>query len=112
LTGLAALAIAAVAIAHGGGLDQSGGHHDRKNGGYHFHRGPLAGRSFADKAAALAALRAREQPAQPEQRDDRAAIERATAEQKLEALKRALIRAGVIEHADYERALREVVMQR
>ncbi|MFN3159513.1 MAG: YHYH domain-containing protein [Rubinisphaera brasiliensis] len=25
--------------AHPGGLDSSGGHHDRKNGGYHYHRG-------------------------------------------------------------------------
>lgn len=23
--------------AHGGGLDHCGGHHDRKNGGYHVH---------------------------------------------------------------------------
>ena len=25
---------------HGGGLDASGGHHDRKRGGYHYHRTP------------------------------------------------------------------------
>lgn len=25
--------------AHGGGLDSSGGHHNRKTGGYHYHRG-------------------------------------------------------------------------
>jgi hypothetical protein len=25
-------------LAHGGGLDSNGGHHDRKNGGYHYHR--------------------------------------------------------------------------
>jgi hypothetical protein len=24
---------------HGGSLDSNGGHHDRKNGGYHYHRG-------------------------------------------------------------------------
>lgn len=29
---------AGVAMAHGGGLDQYGCHHDRKNGGYHCHR--------------------------------------------------------------------------
>ena len=23
---------------HSGGLDKNGGHHDRKNGGYHYHR--------------------------------------------------------------------------
>ena len=27
------------AIAHGGGLNAHGGHNDRKNGGYHCHRG-------------------------------------------------------------------------
>lgn len=26
-------------LAHPGGLDSFGGHHDRKNGGYHYHRG-------------------------------------------------------------------------
>ena len=41
---------------HGGGLDGQGGHHDRKNGGYHFHRGLLAGQRFSSKTAATAAL--------------------------------------------------------
>src|SRR3989338_7085144 len=41
---------------HGGGLDSLGCHHNRKLGGYHFHRGPLAGRSFASKDEALKAL--------------------------------------------------------
>lgn len=31
-----------VASAHSGGLDASGCHHDRKNGGYHCHRAPSA----------------------------------------------------------------------
>lgn len=47
---------APLAYAHGGGLDSLGCHHDRKNGGYHCHRGPLAGRSFASKAEAQKAL--------------------------------------------------------
>lgn len=34
-----ALALAGTAGAHGGGLDKNGCHHDRKNGGYHCHRG-------------------------------------------------------------------------
>ncbi len=42
--------------AHGGGLDSLGCHHDRKRGGYHCHRGPLAGRYFASKAEALEKL--------------------------------------------------------
>ena len=60
------LSIAATALAHCGGLDGYGGHNDRKHGGYHFHRGPLAGQAFASKEAALAALaKAEKQPASP-----------------------------------------------
>lgn len=66
---LAALLLAALAlIAHGGGLDSYGGHNDRKNGGYHFHRGPLAGRSYPDKGAALKALGDSQRPA-PKSKD-------------------------------------------
>jgi hypothetical protein len=43
-------------LAHGGKLDSLGCHHDRKRGGYHCHRGPLAGQGFASKAEALNAL--------------------------------------------------------
>ena len=43
---------------HGGGLDSLGGHHDRKKGSYHVHRGPLAGQSFTSKADALKAFQA------------------------------------------------------
>jgi hypothetical protein len=35
---LALLVTTAIASAHSGGLDQNGGHHDHKNGGYHYHR--------------------------------------------------------------------------
>lgn len=42
--------------AHSGGLDIHGCHHDRINGGYHCHRGPLAGQSFASQPEMLAAL--------------------------------------------------------
>ena len=48
-------------LSHGGGLDSHGGHHNRKRGGYHFHRGMLANRSFPSKAEALRAL-GEEQP--------------------------------------------------
>ena len=44
------------AIAHGGGLDSLGCHHDRKRGVYDCHWGPLAGRDFVSKAAAIEAL--------------------------------------------------------
>ncbi len=50
------LGATATAMAHGGGLDAQGCHHNRKLGGYHCHRGPLAGQRFANKRAAGAAL--------------------------------------------------------
>ena len=46
------------AYAHGGGLDNSGCHHDRKVGEYHCHRGELTGRVFASRTKAEEALRA------------------------------------------------------
>ena len=49
-------------LAHGGGLDAHGCHHDRKNGGYHCHQGALAGQSFASNSEMLAALEAMNQP--------------------------------------------------
>ena len=45
------------ASAHGGGLDSLGCHHTRMMGGYHCHRGPLAGRDFGSKAEAQDALK-------------------------------------------------------
>jgi len=39
-------------IAHGGGLNKSGCHHNRKFVSYHCHRGPLAGQSFSSKIEA------------------------------------------------------------
>ena len=44
------------AFGHGGDLDSLGCHHDRRRGGYHCHRGQLAGQSFRSKDEALAAL--------------------------------------------------------
>jgi hypothetical protein len=41
------------AYPHGGGLDACGGHNNRKAGGYHCHRGPLAGQSFNSKEEML-----------------------------------------------------------
>jgi len=40
-------------VAYAGGLDTFGCHHDREAGGYHYHRGALAGRTFASKAEML-----------------------------------------------------------
>lgn len=41
--------------AHPGGLNAEGCHNDRKNGGYHCHRGPAAGSRAASLAPARAA---------------------------------------------------------
>lgn len=35
---LIVLCLASPVFAHSGRLDGKGGHHDRKNGGYHYHR--------------------------------------------------------------------------
>ncbi len=51
------LVTVAEAQAHGGGLDAYGCHHNRKLGGYHCHRGPLAGRAFASKEEMLHVLK-------------------------------------------------------
>ena len=51
------------ALAHGGGLDSLGCHHNRKAGGYHCHQGALAGRQFNSKNEASDALRAIERGA-------------------------------------------------
>jgi len=45
IIGIIALVIASISSGHPGGLDANGGHRDRKNGGYHYHRGPNAGQS-------------------------------------------------------------------
>ncbi len=45
------------ASGHGGGLDAHNGHHNRRQGVYHFHRGPLAGVTFPNKAEAMDALK-------------------------------------------------------
>jgi len=38
---------------HGGGLDSYGCHHNRKQGGYHCHRGEFAGQHFSSKQEML-----------------------------------------------------------
>ena len=52
-------------LAHDGGLDSTGCHHNRKLGGYHCHRGPLAGQSFGSKAEAQRALQGGSQAHSP-----------------------------------------------
>ena len=38
------LMLSIVAMGHSGGLDELGCHNDKREGNYHCHRGPLAGR--------------------------------------------------------------------
>jgi len=62
LLSLFAIVVGAASVyAHGGGLDTHGCHHDRKNGGYHCHQGPLAGQYFASQKEMLSALEAKNQ---------------------------------------------------
>ena len=65
---IAATIFSTSAYAHGGGLDGLGCHHNRKAGGYHCHRGPLAGQHFNSKDEATRALRGsqgKDGPSQP-----------------------------------------------
>ena len=50
--------VASIASAHGGGVDGQGGHNNRSAGNYHFHRGPLDGRTYDSKEDAAKALSA------------------------------------------------------
>jgi hypothetical protein len=60
---MAGLLAPALLGAHGGGLDAYGCHHNRKLGGYHCHRGPLAGMAFGSQAEMLEQLRGTERKA-------------------------------------------------
>ena len=61
----------ATIAAHSGGLDAYGCHHDRKAGGYHCHRGSLAGQSFASKAEMKKALKATQQSGESAQTEEK-----------------------------------------
>lgn len=66
-----AMLVQSIASAHGGKADSYGCHNNRKLGGYHCHKGPLAGRSFSSQAEMLAALgkaQPEEAPQAPEKR--------------------------------------------
>lgn len=54
----ACAAVPGVGEGHGGGLDSYGCHHNRKAGGYHCHRGQLAGQDFVSKTEMLDVLAA------------------------------------------------------
>jgi hypothetical protein len=61
------LLFSTAAYPHGGGIDGQGGHNDRAVGKYHFHRGPLAGRTFDTKELGTAALQVEVEPAPTEE---------------------------------------------
>jgi hypothetical protein len=48
--------VSSMASAHGAGVDGQGGHNNRSAGNYHFHRGPLDGRTYDSKEDAAKAL--------------------------------------------------------
>jgi endonuclease YncB( thermonuclease family) len=56
ITAVLILLLPTDSMAHGGGLDVLGCHHDKKQGGYHCHRGQLAGQDFSSKTKALKSL--------------------------------------------------------
>tara|TARA_R110002110_G_scaffold757_2_gene2877 strand:+ start:2480 stop:3163 length:684 start_codon:yes stop_codon:yes gene_type:complete len=60
------MTLPATTLAHGGGIDRQGCHDNRKAGGYHCHRGPLAGKTFRSQSDAKRVLG--QPPAPVEQR--------------------------------------------
>lgn len=52
-----ALNLPSPALPHGGGLDSYGCHHNRKAGGYHCHRGALAGQAFGSQVEMVQQLK-------------------------------------------------------
>ena len=50
------------ASSHSGRTDSYGCHHNRKQGGYHCHSGPLAGQSFSSKTEMLQKLMELQKP--------------------------------------------------
>ena len=56
ITAVLILLLPTNSMAHGGGLDVQGYHHDKKQGSYHCHRRQLAGQDFSSKIKALESL--------------------------------------------------------
>ena len=65
---VACLMFAVTAKGHGGGLDELGCHNDRREGNYHCHRGPLAGKAFRSKGDAKREWRRFTLPLPPKQK--------------------------------------------
>ena len=66
LSAFLSLAFGHDALAHGGGLDKLGCHHNKKLGGYHCHKGKFAGQTFSSKFEVIKAQQSgQEQPVKP-----------------------------------------------
>ena len=90
-------------LGHDGGIDGNGGHNDRKAGNYHFHRGPLAGRTYSSKTAALAALkryRAGPTKSPTAAKSPATIIKRASTSKKIDALIALLVKKGLVKEAE------------
>lgn len=95
--------------AHGGGLDSSGCHHDRKRGGYHCHRDgytrPSQGSSGFDKPPSRGWMEERAQ----QRRQERAAQDaEARDRMEQERLRRARDKQAEKEQADWDREVQEL----
>lgn len=113
VTGLVIAAVIMLGMVHGGGLDGYGGHHDRKLGGYHFHRGPLAGKSYDSQSQAIAALESlrKKQPSTSNPIQG-SSPQQATLQQQVDAFKLALIKKKIITQAEYDQALAEMLKKK
>lgn len=110
---IAVLATTALVFAHGGGLDSQGGHHNRKQGGYHFHRGPLSGQSFTSKSSAASALQTyyKEQSRKDEKEqrttDKPKILKPLSADEKMLVLVQLLEKKQVLDRGEFEMAIKE-----
>ncbi len=113
LASIVVLTTTALVFAHGGGLDSQGGHHNRKLGGYHFHRGPLTGQTFSSKSGAAAALQAYyQEQSRKNERERRATDEPKklkpfSVDDKLVVLVHLLEKKHVLERDEFEKAVKE-----
>ncbi len=113
LASIVVLTTTALVFAHGGGLDSQGGHHNRKLGGYHFHRGPLTGQTFSSKSSAASALQAhrRDLSNKDENRrsrtDEPKKMKPLTVDDKLLVLVQLLEKKNVLERDEFEKAVKE-----
>lgn len=114
LASIVVLTTTALVFAHGGGLDSQGGHHNRKLGGYHFHRGPLTGQTFSSKSSAASALQAHRRDLSNKDENRRSQtnepnkMKPLTVDDKLVVLVHLLEKKHVLEKDEFAKAIKEV----